>query len=112
MSDLIHLEYDLDALKDVLDTEEWVVVVFTAPEWCNPCRQYKPHYEKAAAASGDTWVIYDIHYEADAQVVYNFSGVPTTIVFHNGIEVGRFSGAVNLLPLIAKISDITGERDA
>ncbi len=106
MSDLIHLEYDLDALKDLIDTEEYLVVIFTAPEWCQPCRAYKPHYEKVAAESSDdiTWVAYDLHYEADAQQEFNFMAVPTTIVFHKGAEIHRFSGARGAIPLIRELT--------
>ena len=110
MSELIHLEYDIDGLQDLIDTEEYLVVIFTAPEWCAPCRAYKPHYEKVAAESDWmlTWVAYDLHYEADAQIKFNFMSVPTTVVFHKGNEIHRFAGARNALPLINELTIFKG----
>jgi thioredoxin 1 len=105
VNELIHLENDIDLVRDiVVSDEDYVVVVFTAPEWCGPCRQYKKHYELVSTGAEETWVVYDLHYETDAQSRYGFSSVPTTIVFHNGEEVDRFSGALGAIPLKARIA--------
>lgn len=40
----------LDTLQS---TEKDVVVLFTAPTWCGPCRRFEPHWSKAVETVGD-----------------------------------------------------------
>lgn len=91
MSEVIDI-VDEDALKDLLDTEDFLVVKFTAPSWCGPCRQFKPHYEKAATSASfnsgllgrATFVSVDIDDADWAPQAYGFRGVPKVYLFSFG----------------------------
>lgn len=91
MSEVLHIE-DRSEFQDLLDTEVFLVVDFTAPFRCVPCRQFAPHFERAAelaarredAVGTATFVAVDVD-DADWAVdEFGIRGVPTVKVFGVG----------------------------
>jgi Thioredoxin domain-containing protein len=76
-----------EELLDLLDTEQRVVVKFTAPAWCVPCQRFAPHFKTAAAKSDATFVAVDVDNAHWAMVEYGVQGVPTVVLFENGERV-------------------------
>lgn len=70
-------------------------------EWCSPCRVIAPMLEKLADEMADEISIAKIEVdEGDNMKIagkYQVRGFPTLILFQNGVEKGRFSGAKPLL---------------
>lgn len=85
MSDVVKVE-SLEQLVETIADHERVVVKFTAPSRCAPCRALAPHYVKAAEAAGDdlTFVSVDIDNVPEAAVEYGVQGVPTVVLFEDG----------------------------
>lgn len=73
-----------------------VVVDFWAP-WCGPCRTMAPHFERAAAELEPHARLAKLNTEESQQIAARFGirGIPTLIVFRNGQETARQSGAMD-----------------
>lgn len=73
------------------------VLVDLWAEWCSPCRVIAPILEKIAAEFHDSLFIAKVEVDEDENMKlaghYKVRGFPTLLLFINGEEVGRFSGA-------------------
>ena len=78
-----------------------VVVDFWAA-WCGPCRAMAPEFEKAAQMmeSHARFLKVDTDQEQAASMQYNIRSIPTLIVFKDGKEVARTSGARSAAQLV------------
>lgn len=72
-----------------------VVVDFWA-SWCGPCKMYGPEFEKASKENGNA-VFLKVNTETEQMLSARFGirGIPCTILFKDGKEVKRQSGAMN-----------------
>ena len=77
-----------DRLSEILKANDRVVVKFTAPSWCIPCRNFAPAFEAVSELVEDaTFVSVDIDDAPWAPEEYDFRGVPFVILFENGKRV-------------------------
>lgn len=85
---------DTDYKDKVLNSDVPVVVDFWAP-WCGPCRAVAPILEKLAEEYNGRLVIAKVNTDEEMRWAssLNISGIPTMIVFRNGVEVERLVGA-------------------
>ncbi len=84
-----------------------VLVDFWAP-WCGPCRMMAPAMEQAAAQLEPRIRVAKVNTEEARQVagMYGIQSIPTVIVFRNGVEAARQSGAMDAGSLIAWANSI------
>lgn len=71
---------DLDAELEKHDT---VVVEFGA-EWCGPCKQFRPHFDKFSQSSPAGAVYVDIDLDPEFVKTYGIQSVPQVMLFKNG----------------------------
>ncbi len=73
-----------------------VVVDFWAP-WCGPCHAMAPHFERAARELEPGVRLAKLNTEEERAVAsrYDIRSIPTLILFKNGREVARQSGAMD-----------------
>ncbi|HMK07037.1 MAG TPA: thioredoxin family protein [Flavobacterium sp.] len=78
------LELNEDTLQNIVDTNEKVVVQFSA-SWCGNCRIMKPKFKKLASENENmTFVIVDAENSPESRKLANVSNLPTFATFVGG----------------------------
>jgi thioredoxin 1 len=98
--------------SDTIKGSPIVFVDFWA-EWCGPCRNFAPVYEKAAESNADI-VFAKVDTEAERGLAGSFeiSSIPTLMAIRDGIVLYSQAGALpqeGLNNLIAAIRDVDME---
>jgi thioredoxin 2 len=89
----------------VAETEVPILVDFYA-DWCGPCKMMAPAVETLARESVGRALVAKLDTDAAQRTASRFQirGIPTSIVFKNGREMKRQTGAVPLATLRAMLS--------
>ena len=90
--------------QELLNSDTPVLVDFFA-EWCGPCKMMAPELKKLAEMHGDRLKVIkvDIDKNPQAASAYNVNSVPTLMLFHQGRQLWRQSGAMSATQLSAII---------
>lgn len=77
-----------------------IVVDFWAP-WCGPCRMMAPAFAQAAATLEPHFRLAKVNTEAEQDLAarYTIRSIPTLVLFRQGREVARQSGAMDAVNL-------------
>ncbi|SMN16494.1 Thioredoxin [uncultured Candidatus Thioglobus sp.] len=77
-------------------TDELLVVDFWAT-WCGPCKQFAPTFKQAANQLEPKARFIKIETEAEQAISakYSIHSIPTLVMFKNGQEIDRVSGALS-----------------
>ena len=93
---------DFDEL--VRDAKAPVLVDFWAA-WCGPCRAVAPELEKLASSRVGQAIVAKVDTDAQPELSARFGirSIPTMVVFRNGRETDRVSGAMPASAIAARV---------
>lgn len=98
---------DIGLNKIISQSSSPVIVDFWAP-WCGPCRSFAPSFERASKDFQGKVVFTKVNTENFPAVSdqLQIRGIPTLIIFKNGKELKRISGALPSDQLQKWISEV------
>lgn len=101
-------EVNTEDFRRILKASDKPVVVDFWASWCGPCKQYGPEYEKASRENSKA-VFLKISTEQEQQLSAELGirGIPCTIIFKNGKEVGRQPGAMSAAQVNQFVSQLS-----
>ncbi|HLS82098.1 MAG TPA: thioredoxin TrxC [Steroidobacter sp.] len=86
-----------------------LVVDVWAP-WCGPCRMMEPHFNTAAKRFAQRARFTKLNSDEESALASRFKirGVPTLLVFRNGQEIARQTGALDSDALTRWLTSVLG----
>jgi len=100
-------EFDTHVLK----AKGVVLVDFYAP-WCGPCRMLAPILEQLAEAYDGKAKIVKVNVDENPTLAmqYGITGVPTLLLFKNGVLVDSWVGLPPMRELTGKLNELSANN--
>ena len=105
------MELTADNVEATLSGNDIPVIVDCWASWCGPCQSFAPVFEAAAARLEPNLRFAKLNTEAVPSLSeqWNIRSIPTLLLFRNGVEITRMSGALPLPQLMQWIYESLNE---
>jgi thioredoxin len=108
------LELDSDNFAQYVKDDSNIIIKFTAPTWCGPCKRMAPEYHKAEEFMNEiksnlVFSFLDVDDNSELASKYEISSLPTLVLIKDGKEVDRHKGGLDckdILLFIGKHFDV------
>ncbi len=96
-----------DRFSNIIDSNTPVLVDFFA-DWCGPCKTLAPILKEVKDELGDRVKIVKIDVDKNQMLAakYQVRGVPTMIIFKEGVQQWRQSGVLQKDEIVKVISEV------
>ncbi len=100
------VQADTHKFKQFIGGSDLPVVVDFWADWCGPCKMMAPAFEQAAAKLALKAQFIKLNTEQEQVIAsqYGIRSIPTMILFKNGKEMDRVSGAMNSDKIVQWVS--------
>jgi thioredoxin 2 len=90
------VEIDDAGLRSRVGRTRGALLVDVWAPWCGPCRQMAPHFHTAAARLEPDVQLLKLNSDENQRTAADLGirGIPTLILFRDGVEIARKSGAM------------------
>lgn len=91
-----------DTIQSKIDESKVLLIDFWA-QWCGPCRAMNPILADLADKYEESLQISKVNADLnpESMIKYQVTSLPTFLIFKDGVEVHRFSGATPKAKFIA-----------
>jgi thioredoxin len=93
---MTHIEITDTNFQSIIDNAEQSVLLDIWAPWCGPCKMVGPAVKRLAEKSPNQFIVAMANMEVFTEMVelLNIKSTPTLILFCNGKEISRRSGAM------------------
>ena len=98
---MIILQVEAGSLQERLQAAERPVVIDVWALWCGPCRAMDPHLAAVSSEYAGRVEVWKLNADENPEAVraLKIFGIPTTIVYRQGVELMRRTGSQNTASL-------------
>lgn len=92
--------------NELIKSSKLPIVIDLWADWCQPCKQYAPHFEAVAKEYEHKAIFHKINVDdSDIASTFEIMSIPSTVIFEKGDIKSSSSGAMSKAELKAWLEE-------